>query len=127
MTKDKKILIIEDDEAQVMMYAIAFKHAGFKNVIIAKEGKVGINSAQDDNPDLIILDLLLGDMSGIDVLKELKSDNNTKHIKVVILSNYTRKGLDEECKKIGAVDFLVKSHYVPKEIISRVEKYLSQP
>ena len=121
--QNKKILLIEDDPAQIMLYEMEFKFFGYK-LLIAKNGKSGIEIALREKPDLILLDLLLGDINGLDVLKKIKSDEGMKETKVLVFSNYNKKGLIDECKKYGAIDFLIKSDFIPKEIVKIAEKYL---
>lgn len=122
--KKQKILLIEDDYMQGMMYQTAFSQAGFEFLVFADSNE-GIKSAAEQKPDLILLDLLLGKTSGLDVLKQLKADNKTKNIKVVVMTNYYREGLETECKKLGAIDFWTKSDFVPKEIVNKVKVVLA--
>jgi len=87
-------------------------------------GKDGIKIALKEKPDLILLDLLLGDINGLEVLKTIKKNKDTKETKILILSNYNKKGLEDECKKLGAISYLTKSDFIPKEIVKIAEKYL---
>jgi len=121
--QNKKILLIEDDSTQVMLYEIEFKLFGYK-LLIAQNGKDGIKIALKEKPDLILLDLLLGDINGLEVLKTIKNNKNTKETKILVLSNYNKKGLEDECKKLGAISYLTKSDFIPKEIVKIAEKYL---
>lgn len=122
--EQKKILLIEDDPTQVMIYELEFKSHGHE-LIIATGGYAGLEKAKEEKPDLILLDLLMGDIGGLDVLKKLKEDTETENIRVIIFSNFTKKGLEEECKEAGAIDYWVKSKYEPKEVVAKTEKYLS--
>ena len=120
---NKKILLIEDDSTQVMLYEIEFKLFGYE-LLIAQNGKDGIKIALKEKPNLILLDLLLGDINGLEVLKTIKNNKDTKETKILILSNYNKKGLEDECKKLGAIKYLTKSDFIPKEIVKIAEKYL---
>jgi CheY-like chemotaxis protein len=121
--KQATILIIEDDITQAMMYEFEMSSKGFK-VIVSNSGKEGLSKAQSELPDLIFLDMVLGDMTGQEILKSLKGDPSTKNIKVVALSNLNKKEVSEECKALGAVDFLVKMQFVPKEIAEKAKIYI---
>lgn len=119
----KKILLIEDDSTQSMMYELEFKKFGY-NILLVDNGQDGMKKIAEEKPDLVLLDLLLGATSGIDVLKSIKSDQKTKDAKVVIMTNYKKKGLFEECTNLGAIDFWTKCEYTPKEIVEKVDALL---
>lgn len=124
--KDKesgKVLLVEDDPYQIMMYEIELKNLGYKT-LAAKNKEEGLRLAREEKPGIILLDLLLGGDNGVELLKELKKEEETKNIKVVILTNFTKKGLEEECRELGALDFLIKSKYLPKEIAQKAKNYL---
>ncbi len=118
-----KILLVEDDPTQAMMYQQEFVNAGYA-VIMAETGQLALQLAATEEPDLIFLDMVLSDMSGMDILRSLKSDSRTKDIKVVILSNLQKKELADEARSHGALDFLVKMQFIPKDIVNKAEKYL---
>jgi CheY-like chemotaxis protein len=119
----KKILMIEDDPDQQMMYSLEFSNFGYK-LELASKGEEGVAKAKEINPDLIFLDLILGDMEGLEVLKQIKADQKTKNIKVIVMTNLTKKGLEEECRKLGAFDYVIKSKFIPKEIVEKAKNYL---
>ena len=121
--KEKKILLIEDDEVQVMMYNVEFSNFGY-DLLVANNGKDGVEIAKKEKPDLIFLDLLLGNSSGVDVLKKIKANKENKDTKVLVMTNLTKKGLENECKELGALDFLIKSKFVPREIVEIAMAYL---
>jgi DNA-binding response OmpR family regulator len=117
---NKTILLVEDEEDLREIYKTKFILDGYK-VITAKSGLEAIDLALHQNPDLILLDVILPQKSGFDVLEELKSNPKTKNVPVVILSNL---GQDWEVKKgveLGAVQFLTKANFTPKEVVKIVE------
>jgi len=120
----KKILLIEDDPDQILMYETAFTKAGFLVEAVRHKGEV-LAAIKHERPDLVFVDMLLGEDSGLDVIKELKNNIDTRDIVIVALSNFNKKDLVKEAKKLGAKDFLVKSQVMPKEIAGLVEGYLS--
>ena len=117
--KKTPILIIEDDPMQVLMYSIEFEQFNY-NVTAAKSGKEGLDLIQLNKPNLVLLDLLLGDMKGTDILRILQDDGSIKDINIVVMTNFTKKGLADECLELGARDFLVKSEYTPRELVKKV-------
>lgn len=120
----KKVMLVEDDPTQSMMYELEFTNHGYR-VVIAENGAKALKLAAKEQPDIIFLDMILGDMSGLELLKRLKADPVTKNIKTVVLSNLQKKEIIDEAKAVGALDFLVKMHFFPKDVVLRSEKYLS--
>lgn len=123
--KKNKIMIVEDDSTQSMMYSIEFSNFGY-DLLLAESGKQALEMAKKERPDLILLDMVLGDMTGVEILKKLKADPITAGSKVVVLSNLNKKELTDEAKEAGAHDVLLKMQFVPKEIVQKVEKYLEE-
>jgi len=121
--KKYKILMVEDDESQSLMYQIEFKNFGM-DLIVVNDGDLAYDAIVKQQPDLVLLDMLIGKVSGLDVLNKLKTNDATKNIKVVVMSNYNKKGINEECKKAGAADYWVKSDFVPKQIVEKVQAIL---
>jgi len=121
----KKVLIVEDDEFLLQMYSTKLELEGFK-VLEAINGLQGLKTAQKELPDLILLDLNLPEMSGFEVLGQLKREDNTKDIKVLILTNYSQKEDIDRCLDLGADDYLIKAHFVPSEVIAKIKVILDK-
>jgi DNA-binding response OmpR family regulator len=121
--EDKKILIVEDDEFLLQMYSTKLELEGFK-VLEAVNGMQGLKTAQKEKPDLILLDLNLPELSGFEVLSQLKREDDTKDIRVLILTNYSQKEDIDRCLELGADDYLIKAHFVPSEVISKIKVIL---
>lgn len=121
--KKYTILLVEDDPMQVEMYKEQFTSVGY-DILIAKNLVEMEEEIGKIKPDLILLDMLLGNDSGYDYLVQLKKNKETKDIKVVVFTNFTAKGVAEKCKKAGALDFLVKDSYLPHEIAEKIKDYL---
>jgi signal transduction histidine kinase/ligand-binding sensor domain-containing protein/AraC-like DNA-binding protein/CheY-like chemotaxis protein len=105
-TKQYSILIIDDDEELVTMLQAVFE-SNF-NVFKAYDGKSGLHIAQNLIPDVIISDIKLPGMSGLEVSDALKKDAITAHIPVIIISGENIPGLESECYSYGAMGFLAK-------------------
>jgi len=123
MPDKKKILLIEDDPDQVLMYEVELTKSGFL-VFTAKTKASAFEIIKKERPDLVFLDLLLGPEKGRDILKDIKSDKDIKDTKVVILSNFNQKDLPATVKKEGALDFMNKSQFIPKEVAEKAKEYL---
>ena len=119
-----KILIVEDDNFLVDMYTTKFELEGFQ-VVSADNGEKGIELAQSESPDIILLDILMPKMDGFSTLIELKKDDATKDIPVILLTNLGQK---EDVKKgfeLGAAGYLIKAHFMPSEVVDKIKKILS--
>ena len=119
-----KILIVEDDDFLLQMYVTKLELEGFK-AFGSINGEQGLKSAQREKPDLILLDLNLPEMDGFEVLAELKKNDETKNIPVLILTNYAQKEHIDKCLDMGADDYLIKAHFVPSEVIAKIKTVLS--
>lgn len=118
-----KVLIVEDEEALRKVLQEKMQNSGFKT-FAAKDGIEGWDMAKNNNPDIILLDLILPKRSGFDVLSMLKQDQELKDIPVFVLSNLAE---DENLKKalqMGAEDYFVKSQHPINEIVEKVKNRL---
>ncbi len=118
-----KVLIIEDDIYISRMYQLKLSLDGIK-VELADNGKAGLEKVEDFRPDVILLDILMPEMDGFEVLKSLKSDPKNQDIPVLIMSNY---GQEEDIKKgleLGAVGYLVKSQYTPSTVVDKIRSII---
>lgn len=112
MSMAKQVLLIEDDFDQAMLYFIAFQHVGMK-LETADGGNYGLAQARALHPDLILLDIIMEDMNGVEVLKKLKEDSTTKNIPVIMLSNLAGREIVEQTKNLGALGFWEKTKVMP--------------
>lgn len=120
--KKATILLVEDDPAQTMMYEAELSSKGY-NILTAKNEEEALAQVAK-KPDLVFLDLLLGNSDGAQILAKIRKNPKTKSQKVVILSNFQKNSLKTKCMDLGALDFLVKSSLVPREIAEKVEDYI---
>ncbi len=122
-TENITILLVEDDTFLGEMYATKFTIEGYR-VSVATDGAKGLRMAQTELPDIILLDILLPKMDGFQVLEHLKKEEKTKNIPVILLTNLSQKEDVERGLKLGAVDYLIKAHFMPSEVIDKIKKYL---
>lgn len=119
----KKILIIEDDKFLRELIVQKLIKEGY-NIAEAIDGEEGIKQVKEEKPDLVLLDLILPGIDGFEVLAQIKEDPKLSAIPVIILSNLGQKEDVEKGLKLGAVDYLIKAHFTPGEIIDKIRSVL---
>jgi len=119
----KKILIIEDDKFLRELISMKLQKEGY-TIVEAVDGEEGEKKIREEKPDLILLDLILPGIDGFEVLSRIKEDPTVSSIPVIILSNLGQKEEIEKGLKLGAIDFLVKAHFTPGEIIEKIKNVL---
>jgi CheY-like chemotaxis protein len=120
----EKIILIEDDIFLHRLYKDALINAGYI-VISAKDGEEGLTVIKNNtDTSLILLDLMMPKLNGIEVLKELKKDPATKNLSVIVLSNLKEDAIIQEALELGANVCLVKVDYTPQQIIDTVRQYI---
>ena len=119
----KKILIIEDDKFLAKMLGRMLESHQYET-ILASNGKEGLLKASSDQPNLILLDIMLPDIDGFDLLETVKNNEKTKKIPVIIISNLGQPEDIQQGRSLGAKDYLVKSDLSLDEVVKKVRKYL---
>ena len=120
-----KILLVDDDPLLVRMYQKKLQNDGFI-VAIADDGETALQKVLEFKPDLIVLDIMMPKMNGLEVLTKLKEQKSTEKIPVILLTNVgasdedVEKGLD-----LGAVAYLVKAGSRPKAVVSKIKEILA--
>lgn len=126
MTIQKHILIVDDDPLIARMYEHHLKNQGFL-VEVAFNGEEALATIRKNQPGLIFLDVMMPKLNGVETLKALKSEEKTKHIPVVFLTNLGDKEDDiAKARELGAHDYLVKSQISLKELAERADKILNK-
>lgn len=121
----KKLLIIEDDASLIDIFKTAIDERKF-NLLFAADGDEGIKKAQTEIPNGIVLDILLPGKNGFDVLIELKNNQKTKKIPVIILSNI---GQEDEIKRglqLGADDYMIKADFTIDQVLNKIEQIVKK-
>jgi len=119
----KTISIVEDDKFLRELIAQKLTKEGYE-ILTAIDGEEGITQIKEKKPDLVLLDLILPGIDGFEVLSRMKADSDLAKIPVVILSNLGQKEEVERGLKLGAVDYMIKAHFTPREIIDKVNSVL---
>ena len=123
----KKVLVVEDEIFIRELYEKVLQGAGY-DVTGAQDGQEGLDKVKAGNFDLVLLDIMLPKMTGIDVLKEIKKDPDPKlnKLPVYLLTNLGQESIIKEAFKIGADGYLLKAKYLPNQIVSEVDAFFKK-
>ena len=116
-----KILIIDDEEPILNMYGEALSG---HEVVYASNGEEGLQKALKEEPNLILLDIIMPKFNGLDVLDQLKNDKDTYDIPVLILSNLPKEASADKARELGAAGYFVKAEFEPAKLASTVNTLL---
>lgn len=128
----QKIIFIEDDLPTIDIYEDVFKKAGF-DIEIVNSGREGleilkkIKTGKKMKPDLVLLDLILPDINGIEVLRDARADGELKNISFFVFTNYTDPALEQESRKLGVEGYLVKTGYTPSKLVQIIQEWFDKP
>lgn len=125
--KKKKVLIVEDDLAIIDVYKIIMEksHLDVRFVSLGQDAiKIikDVAEGQEARPDIILLDLILPDVNGMDILKEIRANDKTKDIKVFIFSNQEQDNQPKSPSEAKPDRFIIKSSITPSELVDLLEK-----
>ena len=115
-----KALVVDDEQSLLNMYESSLKMAGME-VVTASDGPSGIEIAKQEKPAIILLDIIMPKMNGLDVLKALKEAPETKDIPVMLLTNLPEECSGEKAKQLGANAYLVKAENEPRAVIEKIK------
>jgi len=118
-----KILLVDDDDSILKIFGASLKAQGFE-VITASNGNQGIEKAKQNMPDLVLLDQVLPDIQGNEILHTLKNDPATKDLTIAMLSNFGQNDLIQKAINEGAVDYLLKYQITPEYLGQKVKEIL---
>ena len=118
-----KIAIVEDDQAISQMYRIKFEAEGYA-VETAENGKLGLEMVEKIKPDIVLLDLMMPEMNGDEMLEKMRQTEWGKHIKVIILTNVGEQEAPEALKHLDVSAFIVKADMTPKQVAELVKEQI---
>ena len=119
-----KVAIVEDDQAISAMYRIKFESEGFE-VETAANGKLGLKLIEHMKPDIILLDLMMPEMNGAEMLEKLRSFPWGKDIKVIVLTNSGEEQAPPKLKELGIHRYIVKAEMTPRQVAEMVNLELA--
>jgi two-component system, OmpR family, alkaline phosphatase synthesis response regulator PhoP len=123
MSKQKKIIIVEDDKFLTKIYRLNLENEGYKLVIV-NDGKRALDVIQTEMPNLIMLDVILPNMTGLEILDDLKKTTKLKNIPVIMLSNLGQQKDIDKAINTGADDYFINAEVTIEEIIKKIGEYL---
>lgn len=125
---NKKILIIDDDSTIIYIYSTVLKTANFL-IATASNGKEGLEKALSEKPDLILLDISMPLMDGLEMLEKLRQENDYgKKVPVILLTNLSAGGKDDIIEKVAKTRpmfYIVKSDFTPDKVVEKVKECLN--
>ena len=121
----KNILLIEDNPFLIDIYTTKLKEVGFK-VKVAKDGQAALDFLSQQKPDLLILDIVLPNIDGWEILREIKNQDQFKDLPIIVLSNLGQKQEVTKGLKLGATKYLIKADYTPTEIVEEIKKTIEK-
>lgn len=120
---EKTVLVIEDDQFLRDLIVRKLEEEGFKT-LQAIDGEEGLRTIRENKPKIVLLDLILPGIDGFEVLKQMKEDPTFFDVPVIVLSNLGQKDDIDRGLKLGALDYLIKAHFTPGEIVEKVKEAL---
>lgn len=121
----QKILFVEDEPSLQKAISELLTQEGFE-ILTALDGEKGLELAKKEQPNLILLDLILPKKDGFEVLKELKADEKMKDIPVIVLTNLEGMGDVEKALELGATTYLVKANYELEDVVCKIKDFLGK-
>lgn len=119
-----KILLVDDDPLMVRMYQKKLTSDGY-SVTTAGDGEEALKKLSEEVPDLMLLDIMMPKMNGLEVLKKMKADNKTKSVPVIMLTNIG--GSDDDAERgleLGAVAYLTKAGTRPADVVAKIKEVM---
>lgn len=120
-----KVAIVEDDQAISQMYRLKFEAEGYE-VETAENGKLGLEMVEKLRPNIILLDLMMPEMTGDQMLEKLRKTDWGKNIKVVILTNMGEQELPPKVKELGVSAVILKADMTPRQVAELVKQQLAK-
>lgn len=114
------IMVVEDDKFYASIYQTKLEREGYQ-VVVARDGQEALDKLQTLQPDLILLDLIMPIKDGYETLRDLRADDRTKDLKVIVFSNVGQDADIEQVKVYGVIDYLVKTNISIQEMVEKVK------
>ena len=121
--KDIKILVVDDDPFILDMYVLKFKDQGFQ-IDTATDGQMALEKIQTEKFDIVLLDVIMPKMDGFDVIKKIKEYKTPQAFKILFLTNFGQKEDVEKGMELGADGYIIRAHFTPSEVVTKVKELL---
>ncbi|MCH8821031.1 response regulator [Patescibacteria group bacterium] len=119
-----KILLVDDEPQFLKMLKFKFLLDNYE-VVTAINGKIGIEKAFSESPNIIFLDIKIPEIDGFEVIRRLRRSPITRYIPILILSNFEDQEMIEKGLSLGANEYLVKTRFTPEEVSAKVKNWIS--
>lgn len=119
-----KVLIVEDDQFLSKMYCKKFQLAGYE-VELAMDGQEGLTKMRLAKPDIVLMDIMMPKLNGLDAIAQAKADASIKNIPILALTNLSNTDDATVAVKNGAVGYLIKSDFTPTQVVDKVKEFLT--
>jgi CheY-like chemotaxis protein len=121
----KKILLVEDEEIMIDLLQRKLTKEGYE-ISVARNGEEGLQAMKEKKPDLVLLDIIMPKMGGLEVLEEMQKDRELNRIPVIVISNSGQPVELDRAQKFGARDWLIKTQFDPQEVVDKVIKQIGK-
>ena len=121
----KKVLIIEDDVALANLYKTELELAGY-SVVHVSEGSRAVSAIEENPPSVVLLDIMLPGRNGLEILKDIRENEQIKDTKVIMLTNFGNEENVSMALELGALDYIMKYKITPSEMKDRLSSLLGQ-
>ncbi|MEK7542116.1 MAG: response regulator [Patescibacteria group bacterium] len=121
----KKVLIVEDEQLIGDLLQKKLRGDGYY-AFVAKDGEAALKQMREEQPDLVLLDIVLPRLNGFEVLSEIRKDEELRKIPVIIISNSGQPTEIEKAKEAGVRDWLIKTEFDPQEVLEKVRRQIGQ-
>jgi len=122
--KNSTVLLVEDNEDNLLIYSTILRHSGF-SVIEARDGQAGIDAARRELPGLILMDVSIPIVDGLEATRQLKSDPATKHIPIIALTAHALASDQQKAIEAGCDAYIAKPAE-PRAVLNAVKRYLGE-
>ncbi|MBZ9578325.1 response regulator [Patescibacteria group bacterium] len=119
----RSILLVEDDPFIIDIYTTKLKEAGFF-IEIAEDGEEALKKIREKKPDLLVLDIVLPNIDGWELLKRVRTELGCEDLKVVVFSNLSQKADVEKSLEFGVIKYFIKADFTPSEVVEEIKKIL---
>ena len=121
----KKILLVDDEQQAIDVFHAALTAAGYE-IVVAQNSKTALSLCGEQTFDLVMVDEMMPDMSGNDLIKALRGNATTVKVPVVVLTNYSDDNLVKEAMAAGANDYILKYQMVPDDLAEKVRRLIGE-
>jgi CheY-like chemotaxis protein len=123
--KNSTVLLVEDNEDNLLIYSTILRHSGF-SVVEARDGQAGIDAAKRELPGLILMDVSIPVIDGLEATRRLKADPTTKHIPIIALTAHALASDQQRAMEAGCDSYIAKPAE-PRVVLAAVKQYLGEP